>query len=125
MTTYKYVNWDQINEVSDGNLELTYDLIYMFFKQVPVFSNQLNNLYSSKDYVALGKLAHKIKGSVSLLGISDLVQGMKELENLALEGREPERYPLYIEMFNTICAKATIELNDIINRAKIQNHDKH
>lgn len=125
MTTYKYVSWDLINEVSDGNEELIFDLVNMFYKQIPIYSEQLNALYTSKDFIALGKLAHKIKGSVSLLGITDLVKGMKELEGLALEGREQHRYPEYIEMFNTICEKATIELNDILNRIKIHSHDKH
>jgi HPt (histidine-containing phosphotransfer) domain-containing protein len=125
MTNYTYVSWDLINEVSDGNQELIIDLVNMFYQQVPVYSEQLNHLNATKDYIALGKLAHKIKGSVSLLGITDLVKGMKELESLASEGREPQRYCEYIDLFNTTCAKATIELNDILNRIKIHSHDKH
>lgn len=125
MTNYKYVSWELLNEVSDGNQELIIDLVNMFYQQVPVYSEQLNLLNDSKKYVELGKLAHKIKGSVSLIGITELVKGMKELEGLAIEGREQHRYTEYIEMFNTICEQATIELNDILNRIKIQSHDKH
>lgn len=125
MTNYKYVSWDLINEVSDGNEELIIDLVNMFNQQVPVYSEKLSHLNATKDYVALGKLAHKIKGSVSLLGIATLVKGMKELEVLAIEGKETYRYCEYIDLFNTTCAKASIELNDILNRIKIHSHDKH
>ncbi len=125
MAIYKYVSWDVINEVSDGNEELIFDLVNMFFKQIPIYSEQLNTLYTSNDFNALGKLAHKIKGSVSLLGIAELAKAMKELEVLTIEGREQHKYPQYIELFNTISEKATVELNDILNRIKIHSHDKH
>lgn len=116
MNDYKFVSLDQINELTDGSPELIHDLISMFLKQVPVFAEQLDTLYKNGEYIALGKLAHKIKGSVSILGISELASYMKELENLACENSQAEKYPELILKYKTISTEAVKELKDIINR---------
>jgi HPt (histidine-containing phosphotransfer) domain-containing protein len=118
MADYKYVSWDQINEVADGNHDLICDMVTIFFQQIPVYNRQLDFLYAKNDHAALGKLAHKIKGSVSLLGIKQLVKVMKEFENNANKGQYPEKYPDYINLFKSISAKATIELNSILSELK-------
>jgi len=116
MEGYKLVNIDQLNEMAEGSNELIHDLINMFFKQVPVFSEELDELYKKGDFLALGKLAHKIKGSVSMMGITELADYMKELESLAKENTQVEKYPELIKKYNTISAEAVEELKDIINR---------
>jgi HPt (histidine-containing phosphotransfer) domain-containing protein len=116
MSTYKHINTDLLNEVADGSVELIQDLAEMFFKQAPVFSQQLDELYKNKDFTALGKLAHKIKGSVSTLGMDKLAKHMKDLENLSKQGIEQEKYPEMIENYKTISSEAIIELNDLLKR---------
>ena len=116
MDCYKHVNIDQLNEMAEGSHELIHDLIYLFFKQVPVFSEQLDTLYQNGDFLALGKLAHKIKGSVAMMGMSELAESMKELEHLAKENVHAEKYPALIEKYKSVSAEAIEELKDIINR---------
>jgi len=109
---------DYLNEMSDGSQDLVRDLIAMFIKQVPVFSEQMDNLYQCGDYVSLGKLAHKIKSSVAMMGINELTTDMKTLEFIAKEGRETEQYPVVISKFKTISSEAIVELNDILIKLK-------
>jgi HPt (histidine-containing phosphotransfer) domain-containing protein len=116
MEGYRFVNIEQLNEMAEGNDELINDLVNLFFKQVPVFSEQLDTFYKSGDFLSLGRLAHKIKGSVSMLGITELADYMKELENLAKENLHAEKYPDLINKYKTISTKAVEELKDIINR---------
>lgn len=118
MEKFKHINMDYLNEMSDGSQDLVRDLISMFIKQVPVFSEQLDNLYQCGDYISLGKLAHKIKSSVAMMGISELTTDMKTLEFIAKEGKEKEKYPVYISKFKTISSEAIIELNDILIKLK-------
>jgi HPt (histidine-containing phosphotransfer) domain-containing protein len=105
-----------LNEVADGSVELIQDLAEIFFKQASIFSQQLDELYKNKDFTALGKLAHKIKGSVSTLGMDKLADNMKELENLAKLGIKQEEYPEMIENYKTISGEAVIELNELLKR---------
>ena len=118
MQNFKRINMDYLNEMSDGSDDLVQDLIEMFVKQVPVFSEQLDNLYQSGDYILLGKLAHKIKSSVAMMGIKELTADMKTLEIIAKEGKETEKYPVFISRFKTISSEAIIELNDILIKLK-------
>jgi HPt (histidine-containing phosphotransfer) domain-containing protein len=119
MDHYRYVDYDFLNAMAEGSNELIHDLIYMFIKQVPIFSEQLDSLLHKGEHLALGKLAHKIKGSVSTMGISELAENMKMLENLAKESKQVSRYPELIENFKSISAQAIEELKDIINRYKL------
>jgi len=104
--------------MSDGSNELIRDLIKMFIKQVPVFTEQLDGYYKSGDFYSLGKLAHKIKSSVAMMGINELTTDMKTLENIAEDGKDKERYPLLISNFKAISSEAIIELNTILINLK-------
>ena len=118
MEKFKHINLDYLNEISEGSGDLKRDLISMFIKQVPVFSDQLNSYYQNGDYHSLGKLAHKIKSSVAMMGINDLATDMKTLENIAGEGIEKEKYPIIITKFKEISTEAINELNTILINLK-------
>lgn len=104
--------------MSEGSEELMVELISMFLKQVPLFQEQLKMLYDQKEYVALGKLAHKIKGSVAMMGITELATDMKTLEDTAKQEVEVEKYPILINKFNRVSAEAVTELTQVLNNLK-------
>lgn len=114
MANYKHVNLDVLKEISEGSHDLMRDLITLFINQVPTFSEQLDNYYKSEDYISLGKLAHKIKSSVAMMGISVLTSDMKKLELLAQEQKETHKYHAYIDNFKKVSNEAIEELNDIL-----------
>ncbi|NVO10292.1 MAG: Hpt domain-containing protein [Bacteroidales bacterium] len=118
MENFKHINLEYLKEISDGSTDLVRDLINMFISQVPTFSEQLDNFYQSGDYISLGKLAHKIKSSVAMMGISELTADMKILENIAKEGKSVDNCPIYISKFKNISGEAIIELNNILINLK-------
>jgi HPt (histidine-containing phosphotransfer) domain-containing protein len=114
MNVYKHVNLDVLKEISEGSNDLMRDLIFLFISQIPVFSEQLDYYYKNEDFISLGKLAHKIKSSVSMMGISELSSDMKKLEQLAQAQKDTKKYPEFIERFKRISTEAVSELNDIL-----------
>lgn len=111
---FKTVNLAVLQEISEGNNDLMHDLIDMFTKQVPVFYEQFDYYLEHEDYPSLGKLAHKIKNSVAMMGIETLVNDMKKLEKLAKSGnKQKESYISLINRFKTISAEAIEELNTL------------
>lgn len=114
MSGYKHVNLEVLMEISEGSNDLMRDLIFLFISQIPVFSEQLDYYYKNEDFISLGKLAHKIKSSVSMMGISELSSDMKKLEHLAQAKKDTHKYPEYIERFKRISTEAVSELNDIL-----------
>lgn len=108
-----------LREMSGGNRELILEMIGIFKEQVIEFSDEMDKLLDNKEFELLGKLAHKAKSSVSILGMQDLAKDLKNLENLARDGKKSETYAGIIQKFKQETADATEELNVVINNIEL------
>ena len=98
--------------MSGGNKELINEMITIFKNQVVEFANEMGQLLQNKQYALLGKLAHKAKSSVSIMGLNGLALRLKELENAAREERNVESYASIVAGFKQ-------ETNDAIKELEI------
>jgi HPt (histidine-containing phosphotransfer) domain-containing protein len=80
----------------------------------------MDNLLEKKDYEQLGKLAHKAKSSISIMGMKDLAIELKTLENLARDGKQTETYKGMIASFKNQTQLAIQELKGVLQ--KIDNY---
>ena len=101
-----------LTNMAGGNPEIIKEMIQIFVDQVEEYINEMRKLLDDKDYLSLGKLAHKSKSSVAIMGMNDLASELKTLEILAKEGKEPEKYPSMVENFVSQCKSAIKELNE-------------
>lgn len=115
---YTYIDIDKIVEVTEGSSELIKDMAAIFARQVPEYNSQLDFLLRANDLKALGKLAHKIKGTVALLGITQLVNTMKELEKLTGQNAKQQELEQNISKFKNLSTFALDELSDYLKRIK-------
>jgi len=92
--------------------KLINEMIELFIDQVKETGDELDEAYKGKNYDRVGKLAHKAKSSVQIMGMNDLSKKLAELEFLANEARNINEYPSYIEYFNEECRQAIEELID-------------
>ncbi|MBN2480267.1 MAG: Hpt domain-containing protein [Bacteroidales bacterium] len=104
-----------LQEMSGGNKELVKEMISIFISQVAEFAEDMENHLNNKEFELLGKLAHKAKSSVSIMGLNDLAIDLKTLENLAKEGKNAERYPTLVQKFRKVTEEAIEELNIVQN----------
>lgn len=102
-----------LREMSAGNKQLVQEMIEIFGNQVVEFVEEMNQLYKDKDYLSLGKLAHKAKSSISIMGLNDLAIELKDFENNAKAGIDVESYPKFIANFTKETAEALIELEEV------------
>ena len=100
-----------LQEMSGGNKELITEMINIFISQVVEFAEEMDKFLINKEYEDLGKLAHKAKSSIAIMGLNDLAKELKALENLAKEGKSPEKYPAIIQYFKEVTSEAVDELN--------------
>lgn len=100
-----------LQEMSGGNKELVIEMIDIFKSQVIEFARDMENHLQKKEFELLGKLAHKAKSSVSIMGLSNLAKDLKDLEILAKEGKDPETYPALVHRFKKETTEAIDELN--------------
>ncbi len=102
--------------MSGDSTELIVELIDIFNDQVIEFSSNLQSYLDKKDYDALGKLAHKAKSSVSIMGMSELSGKLKDLEMDVKTATNIEGYQEYVNFFKAESLEAVKELNDYKNK---------
>jgi len=104
------IDLSYLREMSGGNKELVLEMISIFSSQVKEFGNEMDQLLNNKQYELLGKLAHKAKSSVSIMGLNDLAVRLKELETAANEGKNIEAYSVIVDNFKKTTGEAVKEL---------------
>ena len=113
MQTYKHVNIDLLKEVTAGSTDLLSSLVEMFKSQSTVFSAQLQEYLNNNEFTLLAKLAHKIKGSLLTLGITELAARMKTLEQAADNQNIENNIQELINEYKRVSQEAIVELNKI------------
>lgn len=102
-----------LKNMSAGNKELVLEMIRIFEQQVGEFVTEMYQLLENKEYEDLGRLAHKAKSSISIMGLNELAVDLKTFENLAKSGIDIEKYPEFIDKFKKETSEAVVELNEV------------
>lgn len=109
---YRFINTEYLDSVSGGDPDLTSEIVSIFKEQVAEAYSEMKKLNASMEYNALGLLAHKIKSSVSIMGMNDLAMLLKTFELETRDGKNSEKYASYIERFKSETENAVKELDD-------------
>lgn len=108
-----------LKEMSGGNQSLILEMINIFCDQVEEFSQGMDKHLEKKEYELLGKLAHKAKSSISIMGLNDLASDLKKLELIAKAGTEQEKYQDIVNKFKKETTQAVAELKDVLKNYKM------
>ena len=99
-----------LQQMTDNDSEMMKEMIELFLRQLTEMQAEIELLVANKNWVELSRLAHKIKSSALVMGIEQMANEMKELEFLAKEGKNAEKYPDYIARFNAMTDLTEVEL---------------
>lgn len=113
------VDLTYLKNMSNGNKDLILEMIGIFKTQVEEFTHGMDEYYNNKQFELLGRLAHKAKSSISIMGLNDLSVQLKTFEILAKEGKEVEKYPVFIRNFKQETADAVEELDEVVKNLDI------
>lgn len=98
--------------MSGGDKEIIKEMIGIFNEQVQEYIIEMPKLLADKNYYALGKLAHKAKSSVSIMGMNLVASDLKFLELQTKDNQNTESYQELVDNFVTQCTNAMSELNE-------------
>lgn len=73
---------DKINEMAEGDNDFVVSVVSVFLEEVPEDLAALENAIASENFEQIGKMAHKIKPNVDLLGMEQTRANAYELEKL-------------------------------------------
>jgi len=105
-----------LTNMSGGSPEIVKEMIGIFVEQADEYLRDMQKHLDEKDYLALGKLAHKAKSSISIMGMTDLAADLKTLELLTKDNAEVESYPAFVEKFLAQTKLAITELTEIASK---------
>ncbi|MEZ5073156.1 MAG: Hpt domain-containing protein [Bacteroidales bacterium] len=88
-----------LRTMSGGDDHFIREMIALFREQIDEYEAQMPELLKKGDYLRLSKMAHKAKSSVAVMGMKRESDMLKELEKLALEQKEVDRYAGMIQTF--------------------------
>ncbi len=106
-----YTNLDYLRNITEGDSGSIREIIELFIEQVPEFIGNMKKHLEEKDYIALGKEAHKAKSSVMILGMDETGHNLKSLQLSTLNGTRVETYENEVVRFEKECLLAIAELN--------------
>lgn len=101
-----------LKTMSGGDSKFIREMIDLFREQIDEYKSIMPELLQNKDYDGLSKIAHKAKSSVAVMGMIQVSELLKELEVIANEGKEVERYESMINHFIEQSELAITELED-------------
>jgi HPt (histidine-containing phosphotransfer) domain-containing protein len=105
-----------LKNMSGDNPDIIKEMIGIFIDQAEEYIRDMQKNLQDKNYDAIGKLAHKAKSSISIMGMNDLAADMKTLELLAKEEKEKESYPDFINKFVSQTQQAIAELKETASK---------
>lgn len=101
-----------LKTMSGGDPKFIREMIDLFSEQVQEYKSIMPGLLENKDYDSLAKIAHKAKSSVAVMGMTEVADLLKELEILASDGQEADRYQSMVTYFLEQSELAIKELED-------------
>ncbi|MBU2491974.1 MAG: response regulator [Bacteroidetes bacterium] len=105
-----FINLDYLKESAGNNPSLIKDIINIFLDQTPGFISQIEDAVKSENWEDAKTFAHKMKPTVSYVGISSLVEIIKNIEDYSEEKIHLEKIPGLVKDLKTGCQTAFIEL---------------
>jgi HPt (histidine-containing phosphotransfer) domain-containing protein len=103
-----------LKTMSGGDMVFIREMVGLFREQIDEYRVQMPEMLRNKEYSSLSKMAHKAKSSVAVMGMNQVAELLKELEILAGEAKEVERYDSMVDEFLTQSQLAIEELEGAI-----------
>lgn len=101
-----------IRDHASGDVEYIKEMIQMYVDLMPEYMNELHEVYAVKDWVEVGKQAHKMKTTAAYFGISELRELFIRIEQHVASGTIDE------SLVNDLIGKSGVLASASINELK-------
>lgn len=106
----KLCDFQYLSETMGGNKEVISEIINAFIDEIPQQLQSINDAITKTDYSTIKKLAHHMKSSVSILGISKILPILKEIENFGANATNIEKIKELYQNLDEMCNLALKEI---------------
>ena len=108
------VNLDYLSSITGGIPEVMSEIIQLFAVETPIIIKEMNEQFEQQNYFELGKVAHKAKGTILVLGLEETAKMLKVFELEAKESKNIEKYNDYINEFTNEFSYAIEQVSEYL-----------
>jgi HPt (histidine-containing phosphotransfer) domain-containing protein len=98
--------------IASGSTEFMIDIIDLFLSQIPEYFEKLDQFIKDKNWADAAEIAHKIKPSLTFMGVQSAMESMAEIEmnarNLENLDAIPPSFKILKDMSKTLFVKLAI-----------------
>ncbi len=120
----KITDLTYLEELSAGSSGFVSEMIRMFLEQFPLNLESMEKAISDKDWKELYTIAHRMKPSISFVGIKDMDEVIEQIENYAGSGSHPEKIPQLFDALKKACYEAAKELEGELEKPEYKNSSR-
>ncbi|WP_395803576.1 Hpt domain-containing protein [Daejeonella sp.] len=103
--------------IASGSTEFMIDIINLFLSQIPDYFEELDRFIIDKNWADAAEMAHKIKPSLTFMGVQSAMESMAEIEmnarNLENLDAIPPSFKILKDMSKTLFVKLAIIKSDL------------
>ena len=103
-------DFNYLSEMMSRKKQLIIEIMDIFLDQVPIELRAINDAIAKIDYSIIKNFAHKMKSTVSIMGISLLTPILNEMEELGSRAVNIEKIKELNQQLNLICEQAIEEI---------------
>lgn len=108
----KICDLDYLSETMGGKKNLVKEIIEVFLEQIVEELHTINDAVINTDYAIVKNIAHTMKSTVSIMGITILTPLLNEMEGLGGKAEGIEKLMDLNENLNLICNQAILEIEN-------------
>ena len=107
-----------LQDVFHGNDVMVQQIVQLFLEQAPEFSRSMQTCVREMRWSDLHPIAHKLKSSVNMLGMTGLAPIVLEIEKTSKFGQDPTSLPELVSELNVqlelVCLTLTHDLQEVL-----------
>jgi HPt (histidine-containing phosphotransfer) domain-containing protein len=106
----RLTNLEHLYDLASGDKDFIKEMIEYYLSQVPVIKQDLLRYRDQQDWFNLGEIAHKAKSSFKFMGITQLTELAKEIEDICRERPDEKRIHELIKRIQELMVPSSDEL---------------
>jgi len=114
--TSSIINLEYLRETTVDNPKLIKEIINIFLEQTPGFLAKLDEAVSSQNWTEVKTVAHKMKPTVSYVGIISIENIIKDIEDFSDQRIKLDKIPSLLFELKNVCELAFVELKKELER---------
>lgn len=110
MSTRKLYDVAGINAVAGGDEAFVKSMIQLFLENIPLQSKELITACAEKNWERVYFLSHKMKASIVLVNITDIIKEIKAIEINAKTLQQLETLPALVKQVDEVVAATELQM---------------